>query len=196
MKKSPLNFIGAMAADAASSISSNSNSAASRAAIQSAVGSITGGNSLSSLTGGVAQAFGQDPNYMAADPNITRASSGGSGANYSTNADPAAIYGDAETGPNSRYADGRGPNITRLLHDNGMFDGPQVGGLIQSKGQRDARNEFLAQNTANAATANNFSAGTQNMAGKIYGTPQSMDSSITPPITENIDQAGINSLYS
>ena len=196
MKKSPLNFIGAMAAGAASSISSNSNSAASRAAIQSAVGSITGGNSLSSLTGGVAQAFGQDPNYMAADPNITRASSGGSGANYSTSADPSAVYGDGLTGPNSRYADGRGPDLTRMLHDNGMLNGPQAGGLIQSKGQRDQRNKFLATNTANAATANNFSTGTKDMAGTIYGTPESMDSSITPPMAEDIDQTGMNSLYS
>ena len=196
MKKSPLNFIGAMAAGATNLISSNSNSAASRAAIQSAVGNITGGISSGSLTGSVAQAFQQDPNYMAADPNITRASSGGSGANYSTNADPSAVYGDGLTGPNSRYADGRGPNLTRSLHDNGMFDGPQVGGLIQSKGQRDQRNQFLAKNTENAATARNFSASTQNMAGTIYGTPENMDSSITPPMAEDIDQTGMNSLYS
>jgi hypothetical protein len=186
MKKSPLSFIGG-------AISGGMSNIVGRALNnqQSSFGSI--GNPFGIFN---ESTFSQDPSYRAADANITRASSGGSGANYSTNADPSAVYGDGLTGPNSRYADGRGPDLTRLLHDNGMVNGPQAGGLIQSKGQRDQRNQFLAKNTENAATARNFSANTQNMAGTIYGTPENMDSSITPPMAEDIDQTGMNSLYS
>jgi len=198
MKKSPLNFAGIAASlGAGTNISmggANANSTQAQNVLAQSLSGITGG-----ITGGIAGAantFQQDPSYVAADANIMRASSGGSGSNYSTSSDPSAVYGDGLTGQNSQYADGRGSDLTRLLHDNGMFNGPQAGGLMQSKGQRDQKNKFLASNSTNAATANNFSTGAQDMAGTIYGTPESMNSSITPPMTENIDQIGMNSLYS
>ena len=193
MKKSPLNF-GLAAALGATNMSMGGSGANSTQAQNALAQSLSGIGGIA--LGAANNTFQQDPSYMAADANIMRASSGGSGSNYSTSADPSAVYGDGLTGPNSRYADGRGPDLTRMLHDNGMLNGPQAGGLIQSKGQRDQRNKFLATNTANAATANNFSTGTKDMAGTIYGTPESMDSSITPPMAEDIDQTGMNSLYS
>ena len=190
MKKSPLSFIGG-------AISSGMTNIVGRAL-----------NNQQNSFGSIANPFGvfnestfsQDPNYRGSSSAVTRATEAGSGANYSTSADPAAIYGDGTMGPNSRYTNSFS-NVTRSLHDAGLNEGPKVGGVVQSRGQVDQRNKFLATNSANAAaeraassvaTSNNFSPTTQNVAMDMYGAPENMDSSILP---NNIDATGINSLY-
>ena len=203
MKKSPLNFGGIAAAVGAGTSMSMSGPSANSSQAQNALAqSLSGTTNFSNGVAGVANSmFQQDPSYMAANPDINRTTEGGSGANYSTNSDPAAIYGDGAMGPNSRYTNNN-DNITRVLHDNGMNDGPNVTGFnsaMKSRGQVMQEQSFRATNTANSlnqsgsiASSQNFSGPAQSMAMNTYGSPESMDASIAP---NELASTGLSSLY-